>query len=163
MIATWTSKNNGDYYLSINRRDGTSTYSKLHANLPDHDLAHYAVEKNLQFKNAFFGLVNAGVDITDFMMDKDKKPPIIHPDTIHPEAITTEHIVNLLQLEFFQNIDQSLYIGQLRSMLEQASLPFPTALTDEKIQLIREDYHQLSLQLRNLKPVDKIDLPIDWL
>ncbi len=163
MKAIWTKKNGGNIFLNIIRQDGSSTYTKLHASLPDHDLAHYAVERTLKMKHAFFGLVNKGVDTVDFMMEKDKKPPPIHPDTIHPEAIVTEHVVNLLQIEYFQHTPQSEFLNQLRSVLNEASLPFPKTLSEAHLESIRKTYHSLAQKLSKLPEGEKIELEVDWI
>ncbi len=57
---------NGLTVLTITKDDGSVTWSKLQRGLEFHDLAHYAVEKELQLKNSFYGMVNKGLDIHDF-------------------------------------------------------------------------------------------------
>ena len=73
--------------LTIVRNDNTSTWSKLHRGLETHDLAHYAVESTLKFKNAFYGLINEGYTVADFELPKDKRPFDIRPENLKPEAI----------------------------------------------------------------------------
>src|SRR6185295_13549449 len=107
-------KPKGTPVLTCTRDDGTSTYSKS-AHGPffgPHDLMHYAVETTLGFRDSFFGLIARGRTIASF-----NEPGAAA--NLPPEAILTEHIVNLLQQEqasgaiaradeFNQTLDASL-------------------------------------------------------
>ena len=65
-------KKNGDgsAALSCTRADGSVTWQRqlgVHGQFfPRHDLTHYAVETVLGFRDAFYGLVASGWDISDF-------------------------------------------------------------------------------------------------
>src|SRR3954454_18258245 len=56
--------------LSCTRADGTTTWQRQQggqaAFFPRHDLTHYAVETTLGLREAFFGLVASGWDMSDF-------------------------------------------------------------------------------------------------
>ena len=52
--------------MSITRSDGSLCWAYLRENFEDHDLAHFAVETVLGFKDAFFGLIDLGYEIGDF-------------------------------------------------------------------------------------------------
>jgi hypothetical protein len=60
----------GSAALSCTRADGTVTWQRqlgVHGQFfPRHDLTHYAVETTLGFRDAFYGLVASGWDISDF-------------------------------------------------------------------------------------------------
>ena len=89
--------------LTITRSDGSSTWSKLYKGLETHDLAHYAVEKTLCFKHAFYSIIDNGFNISDFAAPRQQRPFAVRSENLHTEAIVTEHIVNLLEVEFLNS------------------------------------------------------------
>jgi hypothetical protein len=79
--------------LTCIRRDGSRTWTKLHAALPIHDITHFAVETTLNARNGFFGLLAQGWDITDFgIPEKRSAMPL--------EALWIEHVVGIIWREF---------------------------------------------------------------
>jgi hypothetical protein len=79
--------------LTCVRRDGSRTWSRLHAAFPVHDMTHYAVETEMQARDGFFGLLAQGWDITDFgIPEKRARMPL--------EAIWVEHVVGVVWREF---------------------------------------------------------------
>ena len=91
--------------LSCTREDGSLTYSKLQVDFEIHDIAHYVVERHLGFKNAFYGLLTQGYQINDFMLPKEQRPESLQPQNLPSEALVTEHLVNLLTIDFMQSED----------------------------------------------------------
>lgn len=89
-------KSDGSAALSCIRADGTTTWQQQNGKLgrffPLHDLTHYAVESVLGFRNAFYGLVAAGWDLTDFASTGPR-------GRIPPEALCAEVIVGFFDLE----------------------------------------------------------------
>lgn len=49
--------------LTCRRKDGTFTSINLGPDLPNHDIAHYIVEKEFKLKNGFYGKVKSGMTI----------------------------------------------------------------------------------------------------
>ncbi len=129
--------------LTIVRNDGSVTWSKLHRGLETHDLAHFAVESTLNFSNAFYGIINEGYQISDFELPKNKRPFAVHPENLHQDAIITEHIVNLLEVEFLNSGFNSNFIEELKDILTHNNLPFPRNLNAETLKVIRNTYHDL--------------------
>ncbi len=78
--------------LTLTREDGTVTWQHLPRGQAQHDLAHHAVESCLGFRDAFYGLVARGQDISDFD-NRDTRGDT--PD----EAMLTEFLVNQILLE----------------------------------------------------------------
>lgn len=110
-----------------------------------HDLCHYAVETILPLKNAFFGMVAGGIDISEFDLPLEKRNV-----EISVEAIFAEHLVNLFVTDHTQGrIDnltglmEDIYRGQGGSTI----LPL---LTDEKIEMIRAKVNELSAQWKSV-------------
>ena len=146
--------------LTITRDDGSSTWAKLHNGTELHDLAHYAVESVLQFKHAFFGIINRGFTIEDFEAPRGERPDEVKAANMQPEALITEHLVNLLQIELITpgyNLD---LIDQLRDILSDNNLPFPDRLNDEKLNSIREVYRDLFRRWTSLEIGDQMNLEL---
>lgn len=136
--------------LSITRSDGTTTWSKLHHGLETHDLAHYAVESTLQFNNAFYGLINKGFTVADFELPKDQRPKEAQPQHLHENAIVTEHLVNLLEVELMNSGLNTNFLNDLSEILKKNTLSFPKLLNSESLNQIRTTYHNLVNQWSNL-------------
>jgi hypothetical protein len=89
-------KTDGSAALSCIRRDGTTTWQRQEGQLgrffPLHDLTHYAVETVLGFHQAFYGLLAAGWDISDF-------GTIASRGKIPDEAGLAESVVGFFDLE----------------------------------------------------------------
>jgi hypothetical protein len=144
--------------LNIRRSDGSTTWSKLHRGMETHDLAHYVVEKTLQFNYAFYSIIDKGFDISDFELPKDERPKDLQPKHLHPEALITEHIVNLLEIEFLNSGFNANFITDLKQILEDNHLPFPEQLNSETLEIIRAQYHNLVNQWRCLKSNEELSV-----
>lgn len=144
--------------LTITRSDGSMTWSKLHKGLETHDLAHFAVESTLNFSKAFYGIINDGYDINDFQLPRDQRPFAVRPENLHQEAIITEHIVNLLEIELLNSGYNDDFIEKLRDILIQNDLSFPQNLFPESLDKIRATYHNLYNQWLVLEDGDKLNI-----
>jgi len=144
--------------LNICRSDGSTTWSKLYKGMETHDLAHYVVEKTLQFSNAFYSIIDKGFDISDFKLPKDKRPKDLQPKHLHPEALITEHIVNLLETEFLNSGYNFNFITDLKQILEDNHLPFPEQLNSETLEIVRTQYHNLVNQWMCLKNNEELSV-----
>jgi len=129
--------------LTITRTDGSITWTKLHKGLETHDLAHFAVESTLQFDNAFYGLINKGYTVADFELPKEQRPFEVRPENMHENAIITEHIVNLLEIEFMNSGFNNCFLEDLKKILSEHHLSFPKLLNLESLENIRTMYHDL--------------------
>jgi len=89
-------KTDGNAALSCQRRDGSVTWQRQEggqgAFFPLHDLTHYAVETELGFARAFYGLLAEGWDITRFAA------PGASAD-LPEQALLAEVIVGFLDVE----------------------------------------------------------------
>ncbi len=56
--------------LTCKRRYGTITSMNLGPDIPNHDIAHYVVEKEFKLENGFYGNVKSGMPIED-LSDKE--------------------------------------------------------------------------------------------
>jgi hypothetical protein len=80
--------------ITCTRIDGSSTWQEVQPFLILHDLTHYAVETSLGTQQGFYGLLQEGLDITDF--EKKQK---VTPRSLPAEAIRTEILVTLFLTE----------------------------------------------------------------
>ncbi len=64
------------------RKDGTATWSTIYQGMEIHDLAHFAVETELGFKKAFYGLLASGYAIQDFALPRAKRPKSLLPENL---------------------------------------------------------------------------------
>jgi len=99
LVITVKKHQNKPNTLSCTRQDGSKTWSKIHPGLAIHDLIHYAVETTLGFQNAFYGLVAQGYNIEDFALPRVERPIPLLPKNLPFEAIYTEFLVGLFQVE----------------------------------------------------------------
>ena len=129
--------------LTIQRTDGSSTWAKLHRGLETHDLAHFAVESKLGYTHAFYGIIDKGYNIGDFELPREQRPIEVRPENLHKEAIITEHIVNLLEIELLNSGWNDNFLSELKIILTDNGLSFPEHLNDDTLNEIRTTYHDL--------------------
>ena len=109
-------KKEGTVILKCIRKDGSTTWAKLHQGMAHHDLAHIAIEKSLGFKRAFYGMLASGVAISDYELPDIEKPDILKGENLPKEALIAEHLVNLLCVDYFDNGDLD-FLNQAQAIL----------------------------------------------
>jgi len=144
--------------LSCVRRDGSITFSKLQVGFEIHDIAHYVVEKQFQLKNAFFGLLSQGYQINDFMLPKEKRPNALQPKNLPSEALATEHLVNLLSIDFMQSEREMDVSGTLEQILEEHGLSFPNKAEKEKITSMQKELKLLMFKWNQLPNNETLEM-----
>ncbi|GAB5472093.1 MAG: hypothetical protein Mars2KO_01920 [Maribacter sp.] len=145
-------KHHNTTILNCIRSDGSNTFTKLPLNLEIHDIAHYVVEKQLGFTHAFYGLLALGYEIGDFQLPREERPQALQPKNLHPEALMTEHLVNVLQIDFqCPAADQLDLIKTIGTILKENNLAFPEQLNQERLRDIREELKRL---MRNWEQVE---------
>ena len=153
MIIRLSKGNNKQDTLTCVRTDGSTTWTNLHPNMFQHDLMHYAVETTLGLQNSFFGQVASGIDINEF-----NKPTNQRGFKIPVEAIQTEYIVGLVQVELSDGAVFEDFNDQLQKSLATKNIPIPEQLTNANLDKIRTKFKQLLRQLVGLKPGDYLEL-----
>jgi hypothetical protein len=73
--------------LSVRRSDGSVTWSQGQAGPAYHDLAHYAVETTLQTTQGFFGIIDQGFAIDDFVLPRHRRPDALKGANLPAEAM----------------------------------------------------------------------------
>lgn len=128
--------------LTCIRTDDSTTWVKMYPGFEAHDLGHYAVETVLKFENAFYGMVAKGSNIEDFELPREKRPTEVLPHNLAPEALISEHLVNLLMTKA-QNKDNLDIMASLRPILKENNLPFPENLTADKMEEVWTSFNDL--------------------
>lgn len=158
MKITLKKMDNKPSIITITRNDGTTTWSRLHPNLEDHDLAHYAVESILEIKDAFFGLIEEGYAISDFGLPREQKPARLRQPLIPEHALQVEHLVNLLQMEYLNEGSEIDIIGELSIICSSHQIAVLSELDPKSLAQIRKLYHDLSDHWSNLSSGDELSL-----
>ena len=123
-----------------------------------HDLAHYTVETELKFKNAFFGLLAFGWNIEDFEKPKASRPSALWPQNLPEEAIITEHVVNIVLTGLQPASGKKALFYALKSILKENKLDCPKALTLENFGKIQDRLTNLIHQWQSLKDGEFLEL-----
>ena len=138
-------KPNSDQVLSCKRKDGSATWKHIIPFFISHELCHVAVETTVPLKNAFFGMVAAGIDIGDFDLSKEQRN-----FQLSEEAILAEHLVNLLTIEFAQG-EMGNFLEILSAIYdEQVGTGLHKIINEEKLKEIRSRFNELVQQWGSL-------------
>ena len=140
------------------RLDGSATWAKVHPGLVIHDLAHFAVEQVLGITDAFYGMIAAGYNISDFDLPRKDRPIELLPANLPEDSLIVEHIVNLLQVEFNNEEKSSDFMLILKDILDQNRLPLPVSLSESKLDEIRCMLKELMKFWLQLAPGEHLDL-----
>ncbi len=125
-------KGQGGNRLICTRRNGSFTQSAIGPKLPYHDLAHYAVERELNMTEGFFGQIAAGrtmeeLNDTDFIR------------TLPPQAWDAEVLARTLQGLANGAVAQS----EFKAIAETELQRVPKGLTNEAGTRMLATYTQL--------------------
>ena len=148
---------NKPHALSCIRSDGSTTWTRLRVPV-QHDLIHYAVETTLGLRDSFYGLLARGVNITDF-----EKPKAERTFDLTDEAVHTEYIVGLFQMELSNGEPYEDFNAELRAMCEQNKFPAPPEIGPEKIRRIRQAVTEILYQWQTIAPGQTFELTFDEL
>jgi len=151
-------KNEGKpHIISYARDDGTITWMHSDDYFVQHDLSHYAIEKELEYKTAFMGMLNDGMDIKDFE-NREKRKQM----TISKEAWYSENMANLFLIEIFQGEfdDFNNVSGEAFKKMEREY--DPPVLNEKEINSVRNYLKALLQQWKELPPGTTMSLSINF-
>jgi hypothetical protein len=103
-----------------------------------HDLCHFAIETTLGYKTAFWGLVNSGINPSDFE-DKEKRDRL----NLSNEAWYAEHLANLFLIEYTQGTFENINEVFKQCMLENNPNITIKQFSDTDIAAIRTSLYHL--------------------
>ena len=137
-----TKHSNGGAVLRCTRADGSASWQRHHgrqaAFFPLHDLTHFAIETELGFRRAFYGLLAEGWDIEE-TTGKGAR------GALPSEALRVEHLVGAFDLERAGSVTWTAdeLNAQARTFAADHGLPPPRALTDDDLARVRSRLGEL--------------------
>jgi hypothetical protein len=153
MIISIKKREDKKHIISYKRKLGDECWIEADDFLVMHDLSHYAIEKNLGFKTAFWGMIKDGLHPSVFE-DKQERDKLL----ISNEAWYAEYLANLFLIELsqgkFENINEVLK----ESIKERSSLLDMPELGKDQINDIRNLYEHLVKDFKNLSHNDFMTL-----
>lgn len=154
MMIRLTKKKSGKRTLTCIRADRSSTGMAEGSFFAEHDLIHYAVESSLGYRQAFYGLISAGWDISDFgMLD----PATGQKRVIPVEAGQAEMLVGIFQQELAGTVDPDETDAALRHACETLGVSMPV-VSVAQYELIRARIRTLLAAWRALPDGEALEL-----
>jgi hypothetical protein len=154
-------KTDGNAALSCIRADGTTTWQRQQGRLglffPLHDLTHFAVETVLGFRQAFYGLLADGWDISTF-----HEPGIA--SRTPEDAGLAEVLVGFFDTERATGVIGTAddFNWKLDTYFAEHEKTSPTfRMTPDALAQIRELRSELFSRWRELPPGDTLELSFD--
>lgn len=152
MVIKFIKRKEGDHTISCERSDRTVTWMRSTEFFVVHDLCHFAVETFMKFKHAFYGMLAAGTNITDFSLPKEKRT-----FELTEEAFLAEHLVNLLFIEHRQ--------GKLDDLILEFNSTYPGKMNDKineaNVGQMRKEFQNLTRQWNELAEGGSISLEFE--
>lgn len=153
MELLFTNTGNGEHVFTCIRKDGSVTWKKGSVFFMYHDLCHFAVETIIPLKHAFFGLVAAGADISEFDLPREQRTV-----AISEEAVFSEHLVNLFVTDHTQGIIENIPGIMEAIYSEQGGSVNLALLTGQKIETIRNKINELVTQWKSVHEKKSLQL-----
>lgn len=143
--------------FELRRADGTTTWQKRAGPTADffaiHDLTHFAVETELAFGRAFYGLVADGWDLSDFGTPWPRGP-------LPPEALPPEVIIGRLDTARASGAPLTAEDCNASAVAYFASsgMPSSVSVTDEALDRVRGRLSELVWRWHGLDPRETLEL-----
>lgn len=157
MLIRLKKRDHKKHTLSCVRDDGSVTWCPDDDYFAHHDLIHYVVETTLGYRQAFYGLLAAGWEVSDF----GQLDPATGKKRVIPlEAGHTEMIASALQAELWGGIPPESFFEMLEMACANMNVP-PSAITPEQLAAMRERIPDLFGQWRALPVGETLELVFD--
>jgi hypothetical protein len=141
----------GNHIISCRRKDGSETWMQISSFFVIHDLCHYAVETELNMQHAFYGMLAAGTNISDFELPKNQRT-----FDLTDEAIAAEQIVNLLTIEYNQGKMEN-FIDELHNLYDRNKAgDFLAVINEMQLTAVRNSFESLANQWQGLSEGESI-------
>jgi hypothetical protein len=155
-----TRRTDGSVIFSLRRPDGTSTWQKRSGPTAEffavHDLTHYAVETELGFERAFYGLVAEGWALTDFGTPWPRGP-------MPADALPAEVIVGCFDTARAagERLTAEACNSSAAAYFANAGVaPSPVSVTDAALDRVRARLSELVWRWQALPPGETMEL--EW-
>jgi hypothetical protein len=139
-------KNEGKpHVIRYYRDNGTQTWMQADDFFIRHDLSHFAIESTLGYTTAFYGMINAGTELSDFT-NKQKRDAL----SFTREAMLAETTANLFLMDLMQGRVNNFNKVQQEAMKTSVPSISPVSMNEEQINAVRNALRQLISQWENL-------------
>ena len=140
--------------ITCTRDNGSITwqsYGNQGKFFPLHDLTHFVLETELEYRNAFFGMIASGRDLNDFGSGDAA--------TFHPEAVHAEMLAGLLSAVGGNgsNLSYEAIKETIDIKSQEAGIP-PMVLTEKQFGSIRQQTQKLIDEWNRLPQEDALVL-----
>lgn len=153
MEISFTKKDLNKHVISCKRNDGSVTWMQSDDFFVRHDLMHYAVETTLNYRKGFYGILNSGMNISDFEIPEKRKAVDFSGEALHAESL-----VGLISTE----LSQGDFVNMQDTINEMYKINYPTVQAPEikpsSINQIKQKYHELVLDWMKLTHNQKLVL-----
>lgn len=140
-------KNNGKLHLiTYYRTDGTNTWMHASEYFVLHDLSHYAIESELCYPDAFYGMLNQGMKPGDFENRQIRQQLGMSSPAAHAENLANLFLTEQLQGRF----NDFISVAEAAWKTSFGDIPSP-ALRGEQVDAIRQNLEQRILEWKNLE------------
>lgn len=153
MEIRFTKRKEVKHVISCKRKDGSETWMNISSFFVLHDLCHFAVENNLKWKKAFYGMLASGTDINNFELPKEQRT-----FQLTDEAIQAEHLVNLFVIEYNQGRFENFRTTIENVYKQNGQNEEPPVLSDETIEEIRNSFEGLVTQWNGIEEGNTMSL-----
>jgi len=132
--------------ISYKRMSGDDCWIEADDFLVMHDLSHFAIEKALGYKTAFWGMIKDGIHPSAFENKQERDKLLISNEAWH-----TEHLANLFLIE----LNQGEFIDINHVLKETIKVYGNTILIpmlkEEEVKKIRVEYRKLVSNFKKLE------------
>jgi hypothetical protein len=142
LLIRLTKHADGESVLQCTRANGSTIWQRHHgrqaAFFPLHDLTHFAIESEVGFRRAFYGLLADGWDFED-TTGKGAR------GALPPEALAVEHLVGAFDLERAGSVVWTAVElnEQATTFAAERGLPSPRSLTGDELMRVRSRIGEL--------------------
>lgn len=140
--------------LACFRDDGTTTYTRLSPFFPLHDLLHYAVETTLDYRTAFWGLIEQGWDLGSFAEKNPETGRLARE--LPAQALLAENLVGFLQLAATGSVSSDP--DDLYHFLSTQWDPIPNEISPGSLAIIHSRFAELMQRWQRLSPGGAMEL-----
>jgi hypothetical protein len=152
-----TRRADGAVVFTLRRADGTTTWQKRAGATAEffavHDLTHYAVETELAFDRAFYGLVAEGWALADFGTPWPRGP-------MPPDALPAEVIVGCFDAARAagERLTAETCNASAAAYFATSGLASPVSVTDADLDRIRQRLSELVWRWHALGPGETMEV-----
>jgi hypothetical protein len=135
------------------RADGSRLDETLPPGCVQHDLAHFAVESTLGYRDGVWGMLARGHRIDDYGQAQEA-----HGITLSPESYHAEYLSTLVQSAVYTGEISPAYHDMLRNAAEASGLPFPELPAPDRLSACIACARDLHMRWLTLPPDSSLEL-----